>query len=99
MGVLKGGPRTQDGLDVGAIVAGVGHAVGGRQGHQQLSLRRELVHPVSVVVHAVNGVIGADEDHVRPHEEPLPPGAQIAAIPVEDDHRILGAAESVDLIL
>ena len=98
-GGVEGRARTQDGLVVGAVVAGVGHAVGGRQGHQQLSLRRELVHPVPVVIHAENDVIGADEDHVRPHEDPFPPGAQIAAIPVKDDHRILGAAESVDPVL
>ena len=65
---------------------------------EQLARGRELADRVVEVVGQVDRVVGADGDAVRPREQPLAPGAQELAVPVEDDDRMLAAVEDVHAV-
>ena len=72
-----------------------GHA----DGEKNFSIERALAHRVIAVVGEKNRVVGADGRAVRALENPVAPGAQKIAIAVEDDHRMLAAGKTVNLIL
>src|SRR6516225_4473340 len=66
--------------------------------HLQRSVRREGANAVIEIVGAVDGVVGANEDAVRPFEEPLAPGGKERAFAIEDHHRRRAAREKEDAI-
>ena len=62
----------------------------------ELSLGRELLHGVVEIVGAIDRVVGADRDPVRPDEEVLAPRADESALAVEDDDGMFASVEDED---
>src|SRR2546422_11753948 len=74
--------------------------VGAAEGHQQLAVQGELLNGMESIIHAVDGVVGAGVDTVRPlAEEALAKRSQHVAITVEDDDGMFAPVEHVDVVL
>src|SRR2546425_2651220 len=74
--------------------------VGAAQGHQQLAIQGELLDGMESIIHAVDRVVGAGVDPVRPlAEQALAKRSQDVAITIEDDDRMFTPVEDVHVVL
>ncbi len=73
--------------------------VRGPDGEEDFPFRCAFVHTVTVIVHAVEGVVGADSEAVRAGKDFLAPRSDKRAVGFEDDHGMVTAIEDVDAVV
>src|SRR5919197_401982 len=74
--------------------------VGTAQGHQMLAFRGEFLNGVQAIIHAIDGIVGADMDAVRPlAEQLLTERPQEVTVAVEDADRVLTPIEDIHVVL
>ena len=66
---------------------------------QYLAAERAFAHGVVAVIGAVQRLVRADMQPVRPVEQVFAPGIQQVAVAVEHHHRVLAAIEDIDPVL
>ena len=66
---------------------------------QDLAAQRAFAHGVVAVIGAVQGLVRADMQPVRPVEQVFAPRIQQIAVAVEHHHRVLAAIEDIDPVL
>ena len=66
---------------------------------QYLAVQCAFAHGVVAVIGAIQRLVRADMQPVRPVEQVFAPGIQQVAVAVEHDHRVLAAIEDIDPVL
>src|SRR5262245_27673946 len=84
--------------EVHARRAGVRWLAGRPQRRQRPAVGRELADDVALIVGAIDGIVRANGDAVRPGEETFTPHGEHIAVAIEDDDGMFAAIEDEDAI-